>query len=136
MISILNPNLFYTKTFFISIFLAIIIIFNLFIFSNIYFSNEIIIDYGLHQFNICTEQPIIWKYCKMWFCITTIFTAFFISNMLHHFFNNLFSNNLLKIKNDNIKNNKIDNKFNNHLKNNISIINFLLFSRLISHYNF
>ncbi len=67
----------------------------------------------------------------MWFCITTIFTAFFISNMLHHFFNNLFSNNLLKIKNDNIKNKKLNNKienkfihkFNNHLKNNISIIN-------------
>ena len=112
------------KRFLFTLFFVLIFCFLFYkIFSPLYFSNEIIIDYGLHPFNICTEQPIIWKYCKMWFCITTIFTAFFISNMLHHFFNNLFSNNLLKIKNENIKNNKIDNKFNNHLKNNISIIN-------------
>ena len=120
------------KRFLFTLFFVLIFCFIFYkIFSPLYFSNEIIIDYGLHPFNICTEQPIIWKYCKMWFCITTIFTAFFISNMLHHFFNNLFANNLLKIKNDNIKNNKLNNKienkfihkFNNHLKNNISIIN-------------
>ena len=120
------------KRFLFTLFFVLIFCFIFYkIFSPLYFSNEIIIDYGLHPFNICTEQPIIWKYCKMWFCITTIFTAFFISNMLHHFFNNLFANNLLKIKNDNIKNNKLNNKienkfihkFNNHLKNNVSIIN-------------
>ena len=99
------------KRFLFTLFFVLIFCFIFYkIFSPLYFSNEIIIDYGLHPFNICTEQPIIWKYCKMWFCITTIFTAFFISNMLHHFFNNLFSNNLLKIKNNNIKNKKLNNK--------------------------
>ncbi len=54
------------------------------IFLPLYQSEHIIIDYGIHPFDICIEQPIIWKYCKYWFIFTYIFTSFFISNMLFH----------------------------------------------------
>lgn len=40
----------------------------------------------MHPFNICIEQPVIWKYCKIWFCITYIFSAFFISNLIYLLF--------------------------------------------------
>ncbi len=60
------------------------------IFSPLYTTNSIIVDYGLHTFDICTEQPIIWKYCKIWFCFTYLFSSFFIANLLFHIFHSLF----------------------------------------------
>lgn len=57
------------------------------------------IDYGLHPFDICVEQPVIWKYCKIWFCFTYIFSAFFISNMIYLlFFHTIKRSNSKKIK--------------------------------------
>lgn len=53
------------------------------IFSPIFISNQIIIDYGLRDFNICLEQPIIWKYIKILFIISYISSSIFISNLLY-----------------------------------------------------
>lgn len=49
------------------------------------------IDYGLHPFNICMEQPVIWKYIKIWFIFSYIFSSFFISNIFFSLFKNLLS---------------------------------------------
>ncbi len=73
------------------------------IFIPLYETNTVIIDYGLHPFNICVEQPELWKYCKIWFCITYIFSSFFISNMFYHLF---FHKSIKKHKNSKIKINK------------------------------
>ncbi len=58
------------------------------IFLPLYSTNYIIVDYGLHSFNICSEQPMLWHYCKIWFCFSYIFSSFYISNMLYHLFFN------------------------------------------------
>ena len=64
------------------------------IFSPLYFSKHIIIDYGIHPFDICVEQPTLWLYCKYWFVFTYLFTSFFLTNsifrLLHNFFIRLF----------------------------------------------
>lgn len=79
------------------------------IFSPIYFQNHIIIDYGLHPFDICIEQPVLWKYLKILFLITYIYSGIFFSNLL---------SNLFHLKNKSKTNKKI--KLN---KNNYSLIN-------------
>ena len=60
------------------------------IFNPIYTTNHIIVNYGLHAFDICIEQPILWKFCKSWFCFTYLFSSFFISNIFFHLFHGLF----------------------------------------------
>lgn len=59
------------------------------IFLPIYEAEQIIITYGIYPFDICLEQPIIWKFCKYWFVFTYIFSSFFISNMLLNLFYNI-----------------------------------------------
>lgn len=61
------------------------------IFLPLYNSEHIIIDYGINDFDICIEQPVIWKYCKYWFIFTYIFSSFFISNILFNIFSKIFS---------------------------------------------
>ena len=61
------------------------------IFLPLYTSYEIIINYGLHPFNICIEQPILWKYIKIWFIFSYVFSSFFIANMSFSFFKNFIS---------------------------------------------
>ena len=57
------------------------------IFSPIYFQNSIIINYGFHPFDICVEQPILWKYLKILFLITYIYSSIFFSNLFFNLFN-------------------------------------------------
>lgn len=57
-----------------------------FTFIPLYNSEHVIIDYGIHPFDICIEQPIIWKYCKSWFIFTYIYSSFFFSNMFFNLF--------------------------------------------------
>lgn len=54
------------------------------IFLPLYTSSHVIIDYGINPFNICTEQPLLWRYCKYWFVFTYIFSSFFIANFTFH----------------------------------------------------
>ena len=53
------------------------------LFYPIYISNSVIIPYGIHPFNICTELPDLWKYIKITFLVTYIFSSFIISNFLY-----------------------------------------------------
>ena len=79
------------------------------IFIPLYTQNHIIVDYGLHSFDICTEQPVIWKYSKIWFCFTYVFASFFFSNMFYQLF---FYRILNKSK-----------KYKPKIRNNLSLIN-------------
>ena len=106
------------KHFLFSLFFTLILCFlgyNLF--SPLYFQKHIIIDYGLHPFDICIEQPVLWKYLKFIFCITYIFSSIFFSNLFFYLFKN---NNFLKFNSKKSKN--IFSKFNSQ-KNNYSLIN-------------
>ena len=59
------------------------------IFLPLYQAEHIIVDYGLHPFDICTEQPVIWKYAKIWFIITFVFASYFFSNLFYRFFSKI-----------------------------------------------
>lgn len=61
------------------------------VFLPLYQSNNVIIDYGLSPFNICSEQPLIWKYCKYWFVLTYTFSSLFISNASYNMLSKILS---------------------------------------------
>ena len=60
--------------------------FGLKIFYPIFTSSTIIIEYGLHPFDICIEQPLIWKYIKILFVISYIFSSIILSNSFFSLF--------------------------------------------------
>ena len=88
-------------TLLISLFLAVII------FSPVYNSKEIIIEYGIKPFDICSENPILWEYIKKIYIFTFIFSNLIINNIIY--------NKIIKI-NKKINTEKI-NKNNNENKN-------------------
>ena len=61
-------------------------LFGLKIFYPIFTSSTIIIEYGLHPFDICIEQPLIWKYIKILFVISYIFSSIILSNSFFSLF--------------------------------------------------
>lgn len=67
-------------------------------------SNSIIIDYGLRDFDICLEQPVLWHYIKIAFIISYIGSSTFIFNSLYSIFSNTFKR--LKSKTKKPKNKK------------------------------
>lgn len=90
------------------------------IFSPIFYSNIINIDYGITPYNICLVQPDLWKYIKILFIIFYILSSIIFSNLL---FNLFFIKILNKINNKNksIKFNKLPplNKLNLYIGKNI-----------------
>ncbi len=56
------------------------------VFYPIFVSDEIIITYGLHPFNICLKNPLLWKYIKIVFVFTYIFSSFIFSNFIFNQF--------------------------------------------------
>ena len=65
------------------------------IFYPIYYSNTIIIRYGLRPFDICQKNPQIWNYLKISFIISFIFNNILLSNFL---FKIIFKNIVFKNK--------------------------------------
>ena len=61
------------------------------IFLPLYQSEHIIVDYGLHPFDICMKQPVIWKYVKVWFIVTFVFASYFFSNLFYRFLSKILS---------------------------------------------
>ena len=66
------------------------------LFSDIFYSDSVIITYGIHPFNICTKNSDLWKYIKITFFITYIFSSFIISNFLY-FIISLFLKKLINL---------------------------------------
>lgn len=64
------------------------------IFSPIYYSENIIITYAVHPFNICVEQPILWNIIKISSIIFYIFSLFIIFfSISKNIFNKKIKNN-------------------------------------------
>ncbi len=100
------------------------------IFYSIFISEEIIITYGIHPFDICTKNPLLWKYVKISFIITYIFSNLIIPNLLYNRFLNklflkIFKNYNYKTNNKNLNNKSSLNKLilliGKDLKNNQNI---------------
>ena len=87
------------------------------LFSPIYTANEIIITYGIHPFDICSKNPELWKYIKITYIITFIFSNLVITNFV---FCKLFKNR--KMKNKNHKKNKSAKSNKIHKDNNLSLL--------------
>ena len=85
--------------FFIIIFSSIYCFIGYNLFSEIIYSNSVIINYGINPFDICIKNPELWFYIKIIFIISYIFSSFVIS---HCFFNIILNlskkfNNILKL---------------------------------------
>ena len=99
------------KIFFCLFFLFISCFFGIIIFYPIYFSKEIIITYGIHPFDICSKNPLLWKYIKIVFIFTYIFSNIIFSIFIY---NKLLFNIFYKI---NIKNKNCKKNINNNISN-------------------
>ena len=85
---------------FVVSFLLIIGIIIFFIFYPIYLSNNIIIKFAVHPFNICEKYPDGWKLIKNCFLISCFFSNFIISNFIYSLLYRKSSQNKKLIKND------------------------------------
>ena len=70
---------------FVATFLLIIAIINLFIFYPIYSSNNIVIKFAIHPFNICEKYPNGWYIIKIVYIISMIISNLLISNIIYSF---------------------------------------------------
>ena len=83
------------------------------IFKSIYTAEELIIPYGLKPFDICTKNPVLWKYIKITHIISFAFSIlvlsnFFISKISKMIFkSNSHGKNLSKINSNTITNTHI-----------------------------
>ncbi len=68
------------------------------LFYPIYISQEVIITYGIHPFDICSKNPELWKYIKITYIITFIFSNIIINNFLYSKIYKLINSKLLKSK--------------------------------------
>ena len=65
------------------------------LFYNILYANSVIITYGIHPFDICIKNPDLWKYIKIIFFFTYIFSSIIISNFIYLIFS-LFLKKIIK----------------------------------------
>ena len=68
---------------FILLFLLIFFIIGFIIFSPLYKSNSVYINYGLVPYDICKKQPELWKTIKLIFIISNLITLIFLSNTIY-----------------------------------------------------
>lgn len=68
------------------------------LFYPIYISQEVIITYGIHPFDICSKNSELWKYIKITYIITFIFSNIIINNFLYSKISKLINSKLLKSK--------------------------------------
>ena len=92
-------------------------------FYPIYVANEVIITYGLHPFDICSQNPLLWKYIKITFIFTYIFSNLIFSNLFCNIIYKLFFKNKKIKKEDYIENNLINENKSNIKKHYSSKIN-------------
>ena len=82
---------------FIFLFLFICFIINIILFFPIFISNNILISFAIHPFNICDKYPNGWNFIKTSFIFLFLFSNLIVSNYIYSL---LFKKN---IKNNNIK---------------------------------
>jgi len=74
-------------------------------FSKIFFSSYVLIDFAIHPFNICEKYPDLWKFIKISYVISFNIAIFIISNLIY---STIFSKQKLDKKENDLINN-IDN---------------------------
>lgn len=86
-------------------FISLLITFKLFI--PIYNSNEIIITYAIHPFDLCSTYPNLWSFIKISYFVFFSFSNILISNLIFSKLTKIIQSttNVSKLKNNNIKNN-------------------------------
>ena len=62
-----------------------------YLFFPIYTSNEIIIPYSLHPYNICATYPEAWEKIKSFFIIIHIIFSILLSNASYNFLHRIFN---------------------------------------------
>lgn len=77
-----------------------------------------IITYGIHPFDICIKNPVLWKYIKFVFLFSYIFSSFIISNFIYLVFSLILKNVFILINN-----------FRNTIKTKLNIKKFFNFSQ-------
>ena len=78
------------------------------LFSPIYTASEVIIDYGLNPFDICSENPDLWYLIKITFIFTFFISNLIISSFIFRRFLEPIFNNFISQKNNSSKNLKYD----------------------------
>ena len=91
-------NTFFRRILFNLFFLLLIFVSCFFLFKNLYLSDEVIISFVLHPFNICERYPKIWHYMK-----TAYIPVTFVSSII--FINVIYSSIFTKRKKSEQKNN-------------------------------
>ena len=94
---------------FVTTFLLIIAIINLFIFCPVYLSDYILVDFAIHPFNICEKYPNGWNLIKIIYIVSSFISNFIISNIIYSF---LFKKS---------PNKKEKNNFNNYYDNDLNL---------------
>ena len=90
---------------FLSIIFCVSNILMFLLFSKIFYSNYILIDFAVHPFNICEKYPDLWNFIKISYVISFSGTALIISNLIY---STIFSKQKLDNKENNLTND-IDN---------------------------
>lgn len=92
---LLKKFIFCSSFLFLSLIVAYIIFFPLFT------SQEVIITYGFHPFDICSKNPELWKYLKIIYIFTYVFSNLIISNSIFKIIIKLLNyNSKIKITNN------------------------------------
>ena len=67
------------------IFVSIFSLVTFYFFYPIFISEEVIITYGLHPFDICAEIPELWSFIKVSFVFCSLFSFFVLGNLFFNF---------------------------------------------------
>lgn len=70
---------------FLGIFFTIFIFILFFIFKDIFYSNNIFIDFAIHPFNICEKYPDLWNFIKITYVLFYCGVILIISNFIYSF---------------------------------------------------
>lgn len=88
---------------FILVFLIICFLLGIITFLPIFEADQIIITYGIHPFNICETNHELWKYIKITFIITFIFSNTILANFIYNYIFKISIKNISKQNNYNSK---------------------------------
>lgn len=70
---------------FLGIFFTIFIFILFFVFKDIFYSNNILIDFAIHPFNICEKYPDLWDFIKITYVLFYCGVVLIISNFIYSF---------------------------------------------------
>lgn len=93
-------NTIFRRVLFNSIGLIIIFLFNYLLFNNLYNSNEIIVSFVVHPFNICEKYPEIWYNIKITYIPIVLISSIICLNVIY---SSIFKKEKLKNEPSNIK---------------------------------